>query len=102
MGARQELRQAMAAGYRRAKKKGRGQTLDEFCGLTGYNRCNAGLLLRNLVELAYEKLKCISASTIDRLLRPEKARMRLKGRSHTKPAVLLQYQVPIRTWAELG
>ena len=28
--------------------------------------------------------------------------MRLKGRSHTKPARLLQYKVPIRTWAEWG
>ena len=47
MGARQELKQAMAARYRRAKKKGKGRILNEFCDLTGYNRCYAGLVLRN-------------------------------------------------------
>ncbi len=60
MGARKELRRTMAAGYRRAKKKGRGQTLDEFCGLTGYNRCNAGLLLRNFRTRSIRKNQCFS------------------------------------------
>jgi hypothetical protein len=151
----------------------KGQILDEFCELTGYNRCYSGFLLRNygksrlvgkgtgavkLVavkrggkcrgrprtygvevkealkglwgqfgflcgkrlapllrtviplmrrhgeiisgEAVYEQLLCISASTIDRMLSREKARMRGKGHSHTKPASLLKYQVPIRTWSD--
>jgi len=42
----------------------------------------------------------MSASTIDRLLAPERKRMRLKGRSGTKPGSLLKGQIPIRTFAE--
>jgi IS30 family transposase len=173
MGARREITQATAARYRKADRKGKGQMLNEFCELTGYNRCYAGFLLRNygksrvvgkgdhvrklvpvkqgrkprgrprkygvevqkalkglwahfdflcgkrmerflrttlplmqrhqeivFPEAVVEQLLSISASTIDRLLAPEKARMRLKGRAHTKPAALLQHQVPIRTWSE--
>jgi len=173
MGARREVTRATAARYRKATKKGKGQILNEFCEVTGYNRSYAAFLLRNygknrvvgkgshVVKLVpvkrgrgprgrprkygaelqkalkglwasfdflcgkrlepflrttlplmkrhgeivfaqpvYEQLLSISASTIDRLLAAEKARMRLKGLSHTKPAALLQVQVPIRTWAE--
>lgn len=46
------------------------------------------------------KLVSISAATIDRRLAPERQRMRLKGRSHTKPGSLLKSQIPIRTWAD--
>lgn len=47
------------------------------------------------------KLLKISASTIDRLLKPEKDKARLgKGRSGTKPGSLLKKQIPIRTFAE--
>ena len=42
----------------------------------------------------------MSAATIDRRLAPERARMMLRGRSHTKPGTLLKSQIPIRTWAE--
>ena len=42
----------------------------------------------------------ISAATIDRRLAPERARMMLRGRSHTKPGTLLKSQILIRTWAE--
>ncbi len=42
----------------------------------------------------------MSAATIDRHLAPERARIGLKGRSHTKPGTLLKSQIPIRTWAE--
>jgi IS30 family transposase len=173
MGVRREITRATAARYRKANRKGKGQVLNEFCELTGYNRCYAGFLLRNygknrvvgkgdqvtklvpvkrgrkpcgrprmygaelqkalkglwahfdflcgkrmqpflrttlplmqrhgeivFPEAVYEQLRSISASTIDRLLAPEKARMRLKGRAHTKPAALLQAQVPIRTWSQ--
>jgi len=47
-----------------------------------------------------EKILEISASTIDRLLSKEKAKMRLKGRARTKPGTLLKHQIPIRTFAD--
>ena len=46
------------------------------------------------------KLQTISAATIDRLLQHERARLRLKGRTHTKPGGLLKHQIPIRTFAD--
>jgi transposase InsO family protein len=42
----------------------------------------------------------MSAATIDRRLAGERAKMTLRGRSHTKPGSLLKAQIPIRTWAE--
>jgi hypothetical protein len=53
-------------------------------------------------ELAYppemiDKLKSMSASTIDRLLSVQRKKMNLKGRSTTKPGTLLKSQIPIRT-----
>jgi len=48
-----------------------------------------------------EKLLAISASTIDRLLKPEKDRYRLgKGRKGTKPGTLLKKAIPIKTFAD--
>lgn len=47
-----------------------------------------------------KKLLRISASTIDRMLRPERKKYELKGRSLTKPGTLLKHQIPIRTFAE--
>ncbi|MHB8281070.1 MAG: transposase, partial [Candidatus Humimicrobiaceae bacterium] len=48
-----------------------------------------------------QKLLKISASTIDRLLKPEKDRYRLgKGRKGTKPGTLLKKSIPIRTFAD--
>lgn len=46
------------------------------------------------------KLCSVSAATIDRLLAPERARLKVKGRSGTKPGSLLRRQIPIRTFAE--
>jgi len=46
------------------------------------------------------KLCAISAATIDRVLAPERARLRVRGRSGTKPGSLLRRQIPIRTFAE--
>jgi hypothetical protein len=46
------------------------------------------------------KLLKISPATIDRLLAGERARMRLKGRSGTKPGSMLRNQIPIRTFAD--
>lgn len=47
-----------------------------------------------------ELLARMSAATIDRKLAGERAKMMVRGRSHTKPGSLLKSQIPIRTWAE--
>jgi hypothetical protein len=55
----------------------------------------------NLEPTVREKLSKVSASTIDRLLKPERDRHRLgKGRSGTKPGSLLKKAIPIRTFAD--
>jgi len=46
------------------------------------------------------KLLRVSASTIDRMLAPERARLNVHGRSGTKPGSMLKRQIPIRTFAE--
>ncbi len=53
------------------------------------------------VSDAQAELLCrISAATIDRMLKPERDRMRLRGRSRTKRGSLLKHQIPIRTCAD--
>jgi len=47
-----------------------------------------------------ELLVTMSAATMDRRLAPDRAKMALRGRSHTKPGSLLKSQIPIRTWAQ--
>ena len=42
------------------------------------------------------KLLTVSSATIDRLLRPERMKLNLKGRSTTKPGTLLKSQIPVR------
>ena len=42
------------------------------------------------------KLLTMSSATIDRLLRSERMKLNLKGRSTTKPGTLLKSQIPIR------
>jgi len=50
-----------------------------------------------------KKLLKISASTINRLLKPENDRYKLgKGRKGTKPGSLLKKSIPIRTFLRLG
>jgi hypothetical protein len=49
----------------------------------------------------YKKLLEISAATIDRLLKPERAKRRLKGIAHTKPSSLLKSSIPIVISSEL-
>ena len=46
------------------------------------------------------KLLAISSATIDRLLKAERKKYQLKGKSHTKPGTLLKHQIPIRTFSE--
>jgi hypothetical protein len=62
-------------------------------------------LLRRDGELALTdeeagQLMRMSAATIDRRLAPERAKLVLRGRSHTKPGSLLKSQIPVRTWAD--
>ena len=45
-----------------------------------------------------ELLLKVSASTIDRVLKPDKKKLALKGKSGTKPGKLLKKQIPIRTY----
>jgi hypothetical protein len=47
-----------------------------------------------------QKLLAISPATIDRLLKSERAKFNLKGRSTTKPGTLLKHQIPIRTFSQ--
>jgi transposase InsO family protein len=61
-----------------------------------------GLRISHTVE---QKLASISAASIDRLLRPARKKLFLKGIQHTKPAAALAAQIPIRTfgeWDEVG
>lgn len=46
------------------------------------------------------KLLSISSATIDRMLKAERKKQSIKGRSHTKPGTLLKHQIPIRTFSE--
>jgi hypothetical protein len=47
-----------------------------------------------------KKLTRMSAATIDRLLRPERKKYQLKGRTHTRPGTLLKHQIPMRAFSE--
>jgi hypothetical protein len=47
-----------------------------------------------------KKLLKISAATIDRLLKGERKRWQVKGKSTTKPGTLLKSQIPVRTFSE--
>lgn len=47
-----------------------------------------------------DKLKTMSAATMDRLLAAERKKLALKGRSRTKPGTLLKSQIPVRTFAD--
>lgn len=46
------------------------------------------------------QLLAMSASTIDRALKPERERHTLKGRAHTKPGTLLKHEIPFRTFSD--
>lgn len=53
-----------------------------------------------LTDAQREPLCTMSAATIDRRLAPERARLRVKGRSGTKPGTLLKGRIPIKTFSE--
>lgn len=61
--------------------------------------------LRRLGELDVDEataalLLKIAPATIDRRLSGDRAKLTLRGRSHTKPGTLLKDSIPMRTWAE--
>jgi hypothetical protein len=62
------------------------------------------LLRRNgeldLTDAEAVLLMRMSAAMIDRKLAPERAKLVLRGRSHTKPGSLLKSQIPVGTWAD--
>lgn len=47
-----------------------------------------------------EALRHISAASIDRLLKPARQKLRLKGRCHTRPSSALLALIPIRTFGD--
>ena len=47
-----------------------------------------------------EQLVSVSAATIDRILAKTKRESRLKGRSLTRPGMLLKHQIPVKTFAD--
>ena len=55
------------------------------------------LLISDDTELA---LLAMSPATMDRRLAADRAKLLVRGRSHTKPGSLLKDSIPIRTWAE--
>jgi hypothetical protein len=51
-----------------------------------------------ITEKDRELLLSVSPSTVDRLLRQDKKKLALKGKSGTKPGKLLKKQIPVRTY----
>ena len=47
-----------------------------------------------------QKLLKISASTIDRVLAPERKRLFSRSKSRTKPGTLLKHKIPIKTFSQ--
>jgi len=54
----------------------------------------------NITDDIERALLAMSAATMDRRLAGDRAKLALRGRSHTKPGSLLKSQIPIRTWAQ--
>lgn len=52
-----------------------------------------------LGEDVRKKLFAMSASTADRLLAPERRKLKVKSRHKTKPGSLLKHQIPVRTFS---
>jgi hypothetical protein len=77
---------------------------DYMCGkrLAVIIRLNIAMLKREahlgIDEEIRQKLLRVSPATIDRMLTPERKKLVLKGRSHTRGGTLLKHQIPIRTF----
>jgi len=80
------------------------ELFDYMCGkrLAVLIRMNVALLGSQvelgITEAVQQKLLQISPATIDRILAPQRKKLQLKGRSHTRPGTLLKKQIPIRTF----
>lgn len=80
------------------------ELFDYMCGkrLAVLIRMNINLLYDEaelgIEEPVRDKLMRISPATIDRILAPERKKMIIKGRSHTRAGTLLKHQIPIRTF----
>ncbi|MDR2730715.1 MAG: hypothetical protein LBB81_07455 [Treponema sp.] len=72
------------------------------CGkiLSPFMREQTGFLEQpfHITDKDKELLLSISPSTIDRLLKADKKKLALKGKSGTKPGKLLKKQIPVRTY----
>jgi hypothetical protein len=73
--------------------------------MTGFLRLMTGFLAEEyrLDDAVCALLRSVSPATIDRLLAKEKARLRVRGKSLTRPGTLLKNQIPVRvfyTWDE--
>jgi hypothetical protein len=77
--------------YQNAGKKEKAGMLDELVKTTGYNRKYVLHVLANWGE-------AVSPPAIDRVLKPEKKKPALKGKSGTKPGKLLKKQIPVRAY----
>ena len=65
--------------------------------IESFIRGNVNFTFTNII---WVKLKKVSAASIDRLLKPERKKYLIKGRSHTKPGTLLKHEIAIRTFAD--
>jgi hypothetical protein len=54
----------------------------------------------DLTDRQREQIVAMSAATIDRRLAQERARLKVRGRSGTKPGTLLKGRIPIKTFSE--
>jgi hypothetical protein len=54
----------------------------------------------NISDETAAQLSSMSAATIDRRLVEHRAKLDIRGQSHTKPGSLLKDSIPIRTWAQ--
>ena len=80
------------------------ELFDYMCGkrLGVLIRLNIAVLARQadlgVDKQVRQKLLHISPATIDRILAPQRKRLQLKGRSHTRAGGLLKNQIPIRVF----
>ncbi len=83
------------------------ECFDQMCGkrLVAVVPQMLGLLVRQgkltKGSEVYAKLRQISAATVDRLLKEERAKRRLKGIAHTRPSTALKNSIPVVISSEL-
>lgn len=66
------------------------------CTITRLRSCGE----LNIDDELAERTWSVSASTLDRRLARDRAKLMVRGRSGTKPGSLLKSQISIRTWAQ--